>query len=92
MRKVKIDMKDITSEICNNLIGRDINSAEDILARYGEVRLCDEKIDEGIDDEDSEDEYLMMQSYELKLADGTDYYIRIYFGNNTREITDISIL
>lgn len=85
-------MKDIASEICNNLISRDINSVEDILSKYGELRFCDEKIDEGIDDEDSEDEYLMMQSYELTLTDGTDYYIRIYFGDNTREITSISIL
>lgn len=85
-------MENLEFEICKNLIGRDIDSAEDILARYGELRFCDEKIDEGIDDEDSEDGYLIMRSYELTLTDGTDYYIRLYFGDNTRKITSISIL
>lgn len=33
--------KDITSEICDNLIGADADSAEDILSRYGDVRFCD---------------------------------------------------
>lgn len=51
--------KDITPEICDNLIGADADSAEDILSRSGDVRFCDEKFDEGLDD-DSEDEYLMM--------------------------------
>lgn len=85
-------MKDIASEINRNLIYKDIDSVEDILAQYGKVRFCDEKVDDGIDDEESGDEYLMMQSYELTTKDDTDYYIRIYFGDNTRVITEISIL
>lgn len=84
-------MKNLESKIYNSLIDKDINSAEESLSIYGKVHFCDEKIDDGIDDEDSEDEYLMMQSYYLVTSDDNTHYIRIYFGDNTRIISYIQI-
>lgn len=49
---------------------------------YVELHFCDEKIDDGCDDPD--DEYVMMHSYDLKGE--KNYYIRIYYGNNTMKM------
>lgn len=44
--------------------------------------FCDSKIDDGTTEEDSDDKYVMKDSFELE--DGT--YVDFYYGNNTRII------
>ena len=46
------------------------------------VKFVDEKIDDGCDD-NSSDDYVMQASYK---ADEYDGYIDVYYGNNTRII------
>ena len=70
----------VTVKICVALEGEDISDAPDILRQFGKVSFCDEKIDNGCDDE--EDEYVMMRSYDVE-----EFYVRIYYGNNTRIIS-----
>ena len=72
--------------IYNALVGKDIADAEDILSQFGKVSFMDEKIDDGCDDEESEDEYVMMRSYNVGKK-----YVRIYYGNNTCTIGDVSV-
>lgn len=59
-----------------DLVDENIDDAEEIMAKYGDVRFVDEKIDDGCDD--GEDDYVMMRSYNVG-----EYYVRIYYGNNT---------
>ena len=69
---------------------KDVDDAEEILKKYGDVRYCDEGIDDGIDDDDSEDEYLMYKSFDI--FDGKQtYHVILYYGNNTFELTDYRI-
>ena len=58
------------------------------LSTLGRLRFQDEKIDDGLDD--CEDTYLMLQLYELTIED-TTFTIRLYYGNNTREVTYYTI-
>lgn len=61
--------------------------AEKKLERYGTLQFVDEKIDEGIDDDDTDDEYLMMRSYDFVSKDGTEkYYIKLYYGDKSEEL------
>ena len=54
----------------------------------GEKARCyDDYIDEGIDDEDVEDEYLYCSAFEFE---NTNLIVRIYYGNVTSEITHIN--
>ena len=76
-----MDMK-----IYKALVGKDIADAEDILSQFGKVRFVDEKIDDGCDEDGSEDEYVMMRSFNV---DGK--YVRIYYGNNTCTIGSVSV-
>ena len=75
-----------TYEIYNALIGENIDDAEDILSQFGKVRFVDESIDDGIDDDDSEDEYVMMRSYDVGKI-----HVRIYYGDNSGLIGCINI-
>lgn len=68
---------------CNE--GDDINDVVDRLEQLGNLKFVDEKIDDGLD-EDCEDEYLMMSSYTLS-TDNQDFYIRLYYGNNTHTLS-----
>lgn len=52
------------------------------------LKFVDEKIDEGIDE--GEDEYLMMSSYDFAYR-GVNFYLRVYYGNNTLKIGSISL-
>ena len=81
------DMKDYYGEndISQALLAKDIDDAEDILARFGKVKFVDEKIDDG-DDGDGEDEYVMMRSYNVGKK-----YVRIYYGNNTGKIGCVDV-
>lgn len=69
-----------------NTDGLDVDDAEEKLQTLGKLRCVDEKIDDGIDDEECEDEYVMMRLYELHSKDGV-FDIRLYYGNNTFEVT-----
>ena len=51
------------------------------------IRFVDEKIDDGLDDED----YLMMRSYNLTDRDGNKYYIRCYFPQSRQTITALDV-
>lgn len=44
------------------------------------VKLCDAKIDDGIDDEEDEDEYVMKSSFSIG---DKNIYVDIYYGNVT---------
>ena len=57
---------------------KDVDDVVDYLETLGEVHFCDEGIDDGIDDEDCEDEYVMYRSYDLD-----DLHIILYYGNNS---------
>ena len=82
-----IDIKKLEKELGKV---KDIDDAEILLKKYGDVRYCDEGIDDGIDDDDSEDEYLMYKSFDV--SDGKkSYHITFYYGNNTFEVTDYRI-
>ena len=70
----------VSGGIALALEGKDVDAAPDILKQFGEVRFVDEKIDDGCDSD--EDEYVMMRSY-----DAGEFYVRIYYGNNTRTVT-----
>lgn len=72
-------------EIEDALVGESIDDAEEILSQFGEVSFDDEKIDDGCD-EGEEDGYVMMRSYDVG-----DYYVRIYYGDCTREIGCVDV-
>ena len=78
--------EDTIRAICE---GIDISEVEDMLGANGiEAHFVDEKISNGIDDE--EDEYLMMRSFNV-FIDGKRYYCRFFYGNNTYVIVDMEI-
>lgn len=79
----------INDKIIRALEGKDIDDAEDILKKFGEPEFVDEKIDDGADD--NENKYIMLRSYTLKLKNNEELYIRISFGDETREISNIDI-
>ena len=62
---------------------KDIEEVEEYLKTFGELHFCDEKIDDGIDDDECEDEYVMLRSFDLDTPNGNHYYIRLYYGNNS---------
>ena len=77
---------DLITKLCTD---RDICEVEDILSEhFNNVRFVDEKIDDLIpsEDEDSEDDYLMMRSYDVD-----NFYVRFYYPRTTCDITDIEV-
>lgn len=75
------------ADLISNLEESDVDTVVDMLKFYGDVRFVDEKIDDGVDDDECEDEYVMMRSYDLKTPDGHKFYIRLYYGNNSYKFT-----
>lgn len=75
------------ADLISSLEDSDVDEVVDMLKFYGEVRFVDEKIDDGVDDDECEDEYVMMRSYDLKTPDGHKFYIRLYYGNNSYKFT-----
>lgn len=70
-----------------------LDEFEELLDVYGEKSLNEEKIDDGIDDESTEDKYLMMRRYTLKVKDYRKAFtIRVYYGdvNETIGLVEIS--
>lgn len=77
--KTKKKIKDTILALC---MGKDIDECEEILKKnFNDVSFCDEKIDEGLDD----DVYLMMRSYDVD-----NVYVRFYYGDDDNIVTDIS--
>ena len=89
-------MKEISKEIKDSIYNEFIETKylgeeemENKLSQMvGEKARCyDDYIDEGIDDEDVEDEYLYCSAFEFE---NTNLIVRIYYGNVTSEITHIN--
>lgn len=51
---------------------------------FDDVKFVDEKIDDGCDDE-GEDTYVMMRSYDIKKGDKL-FYLRLYYGDCTMTV------
>ena len=75
------------ADLIASLEDSDVDEVVDMLKAHGEVKFVDEKIDDGVDDDESEDEYVMMRSYNLTTPDGHKFYIRLYYGNNSYKFT-----
>ena len=74
----KDEIKEVIYDLC---IDKDIDKCEEILKRnFNDVSFCDEKIDEGLED----DVYLMMRSYDVD-----NVYVRFYYGDDDYLVTDI---
>lgn len=70
-------------DIYDMCIDKDIEDAEDILRKnFTNVRFCDEKIDEGLDD----GVYLIMKSFDVD-----DHYVRLFYPNDTYIVTDVDV-
>lgn len=89
-------MKEISNEIKNDIYSQLINTEylreeemeKKLSQMVGEKARCyDDYIDEGIDDEDVEDEYIYCGAFEFE---NTNLIVRVYYGNVTGEITHIS--
>ena len=84
--------KELKDKIYDYFIGEnykgDEETADELSKLVGGLWNCyDTKIDDGIDDTESEDEYLMLSCFELI---GGDFNVRIYYGDVTDEITCVS--
>lgn len=70
-----------------------LDEFEERLDVYGDKRLDEEKFDHCFDDESTEDKYLMMRRYTLKVKDYRKAFtIRVYYGdvNETIGLVEIS--
>jgi hypothetical protein len=85
----------IIDDLC---LGIDIDDVDDVFSNEDWIesyRYCDEKIDDGVTEDNSEDEYVMLRSYEVKCRMpnediGICLCVYFYFGNNTKTITYIA--
>lgn len=82
----------IQERIAREFIGVQFNTTEiekELSFLYGkEVYCLDTKISDSVEDEYSMDSYLMQSLFNII---GSKETIRIYYGNNTNEITHIEI-
>lgn len=74
--------------------GREFTTEEDIEKELTELvghkaHCYDTKIDDGVDDEDDEDEYVMLSAFEF---DDINIIVRMYYGDVTNEITYITVM
>lgn len=83
---IQEELRERIESIIDN--GTCLEEIVDELSTLGRLRFQDEKIDDGLDD--CEDTYLMLQLYELTM-EGETFTIRLYYGNNTREVTYYTI-
>ena len=83
----------INNEIQKALIGSKFdeeNVACTISEIVGAYASCyDTKIDDGADDDDSENEYIMKSCFEFN---NSTFEVLVYYGNNTREIGYVSFI
>lgn len=83
---IQEELREKIESIIDN--GTCLEEIVDELSTLGRLRFQDEKIYDGLDD--CEDTYLMLQLYELTM-EGETFTIRLYYGNNTREVTYYTI-
>lgn len=84
-------MEEYGEIIYNLCIGKSIDCIEEVFKDtpyITEYRMCDEKIDDKVDD--SEDVYVMSRSYDIVYRD-IDYHVLLYFGDNSRKIECIHL-
>ena len=81
----------ITKLLSDHTYSSDVDTVEEALQKFGKLHSCDEGIDDGIDDDDCEDEYLMYASFDLTTKDGNSFHIILYYGNNSFLFTDFKI-
>lgn len=60
------------------MIVGNIEKAVTALSLFGTPKFVDEKIDDGCDENEDGDTYVMMRSYDVD-----KYYVRIYYGDNS---------
>lgn len=83
--------KKLTKSLFDN---ETIDNVEGIAEREGFIsNFVDEKIDDGIDDEDDGNEYVMMRSYTFTQKDNSSnrYYVRFFYGDVDNIITYVEI-
>lgn len=83
----------LTEKIQTELIGSrfdSITETEEILTKLvgKNVSWYDSNIDDGVDDDETEDAYVMRDAFS---TDDDKINIRIYYGDVTREITYVSV-
>ena len=88
-----VNMERLTSEIQTALIGSKFGSIEnmcDELYRIVGIKCnCyDVCIDDGADDDETEDEYIMRAGFEFE---DNELYVRVYYGNVTKEIGYVDV-
>lgn len=83
----------LTEKIQTELIGTEydgVNTTEEILTKLvgRNVSWYDTDIDDGADDDETEDKYVMKSCFS---TDNDDVIIRIYYGDVTREIGYVDV-
>lgn len=79
---------DTTTYFYNIFEGTNIDDVKETAKNNGmTARYVDEKIDNYLEDED---DYLMMESYDMTKGDKT-FYVRLYYPQSTGEISDVDV-
>lgn len=79
---------DTTIYFCNIFEGTNIDDVKETAKNNGmTARYVDEKIDNYLEDED---DYLMMESYDMTKGNKT-FYVRLYYPQSTGEISDVDV-
>ena len=83
----------LTEKIQTALIGSDYMGADDTENLLSEIcgepiRMYDNKIDDGADDDETEDTYVMMAGFTNRTHSLT---IRVYYGDVTEEIVYVDV-
>ena len=92
-KEFNMNIEKLTEKVQNELIG-----AKYLGCSWGEETLTniigkncscyDSRIDDGADDDETEDVYVMCDAFDI---DGTDFVIHIYYGDVTREIGYVDV-
>lgn len=79
---------DTTIFFSNIFEGTNIDDVKETAQNNGmTARYVDEKIDNYLEDED---DYLMMESYDMTKGNKT-FYVRLYYPQSTGEISDVDV-
>lgn len=79
---------DTTNYFYDIFEGTNIDDVKETAKNNGmTARYVDEKIDDYLEDED---DYLIMESYDMTKGDKT-FYVRLYYPQSTGEISDVDV-
>lgn len=79
---------DTTTFFYNIFEGTNIDDVKETAKNNGmTARYVDEKMDDYLEDED---DYLIMESYDMTKGDKT-FYVRLYYPQSTGEISDVDV-